>query len=189
MSFWWPFGDIFVLFGTLVAKWDPGPKNLEKGTPKPKQNYSIFNRFPCLLVDVFSWFLWSLFGHLFSDFVSQSVPNEGPVGVHFSTCCRKAGMVKAMVLCRPNATFHGFRGLDLETVGNFFQVVFRTGSGHAVLWFFVRFRVQPGTRITPFWHNFRYKFKVDFLMISRGSRWDWRVREIAPRGTSLKLLS
>ena len=172
-----------------MAKWDLGPKNLEKGTPKPKQKYSIFNRFPGFLVDVFSWFLWSLFGHLFWDFVSQSVPHEGPVGVHFSTCCRKAGMVKAMVLCRPNATFHGFRGLDLETVGNFFQVVFRTGSGHVVLWLFVRLGLQPGTQITHFWYNFRYNLKVIFLMISRGPRRTWLPRKIAPRGTSLKLLS
>ena len=27
----------FLLFGALVAKWDPGPKSLEKGTPKTKQ--------------------------------------------------------------------------------------------------------------------------------------------------------
>ena len=189
VTFWWHVGQFFVLFGTLVAKWDPGPKNLEKGTPKTKQKYSIFARFQCFGVDVFSWFFWSLFGHLFSDFGTQSVPNEGPVGPHFPTCCRKVGMVKTMVLCRPNITFHALWGLGLETVGNFFQGVFQTGSGHVILWFFVRLGLQPGTQITHIWHNFRYKLKVEFLMIFRRPRGDWRARKVAPRGTSLKLLS
>ncbi len=43
----------FLLVGGLVAKWDQGPKNLEKGTPKTKQKYSIFGIILCLLADGF----------------------------------------------------------------------------------------------------------------------------------------
>ncbi len=72
----------FLLFGALVAKWDPGPKNLEKGSPETKRNYNIFACF-C-----------NFFGVCFSSRFSDGFQINlfmilgsfwGPVGVIFET--------------------------------------------------------------------------------------------------------
>ena len=47
------FGTCVLLFGALVAKWGPGPKNLEKETPKTKRNSSIVIRIRCLFGSLF----------------------------------------------------------------------------------------------------------------------------------------
>ena len=54
------------------------------------------------------------YGSPFSDVVRQSVSKEDPLGTLFQTFCGKAENAKPMVSFRPNPSFHGFEGLELE---------------------------------------------------------------------------
>ena len=49
---------------------------------------------------------------------------------------RKAGTEKPMVSCTPNTTFHSFRDLGWEVLGNFFRDVFSEGFWDVILHIF-----------------------------------------------------
>ena len=133
-----------------MAKWGPGPKNLEKGTSETTPKVLLFHTIVSLFSSYFSVISWSVPRKHFSDFGGQSVPKEGPLGSLFWTFCRKAGKVKPMVWWRPNTTFHGFYALGSERFGLFFQPVFQTGSGGVILRFCVKLGVQPEPKIVTF---------------------------------------
>ena len=134
----WPFGDIF------LTLWGLGGQVGSRFEQVEKRTYSILRGFLCFVAVYFSWFSWRFLGRPFSDFGGQSVSNESPLGPLFRTFCGTVGKVKPMVSFRPNHFFQGFEGLGLEILGNCFQLVFQTGSGGAILRFFVKCRVQPG---------------------------------------------
>ena len=166
-----------------MAKWDPGRKKLEKGAPIPKKTSPFFIKKQCFFWVDFSAILYSILGKPFYNFGGQSVWNEGPLEALFQTFYWKAVKAKLMVLCTPNTTFQGFSGSGLAMLGLFFQVVFQTGSRDVILWFFLRFRLQPRTQMVTFGHHFRYKLKVDFLMKFRGVRWTDYLLKWLPGGT------
>ena len=90
LSFGYNFNDLLVTFfllcGVLVAKWDPGPKNLEKGDPKPTDPTQSSYKSSVLGHLIFSILLSTFFGRPFCDLGGQSVPNEGPselLSTHF----------------------------------------------------------------------------------------------------------
>ena len=82
-SFWRPFGHLFRVFGGLGAKWHPGPKNVEKVTPKTKNPYSIFTKNLCFFAVDFPVFFWIVLGCLFLISVSKVSQMRAP-WEHFS---------------------------------------------------------------------------------------------------------
>ena len=102
-----------------------------------------------------------------------------------------AKLEKGNLWLRPDQTllFMVSRGWVWKCRATFFKWSSEVDPGDVILRLLVKFRVQPGTQMVTFGHNFRYKLKVYFLMIFRRARLNRRARKMAHRRGRLKLLS
>ena len=81
------FGDLletlFGVFGGLGAKWHPGPKHVEKVSPKTKRKSHFSITKLCFSAVDFSLIFLSVLPKPFSHFSGQSVQNDGHLGSVF----------------------------------------------------------------------------------------------------------
>ena len=73
----------FGAFGGLGAKWHPGPKHVEKVSPKTKRKSHFSITKLCFSAVDFSLIFLSVLPKPFSHFSGQSVQNDGHLGSVF----------------------------------------------------------------------------------------------------------
>ena len=172
-----------------MVKWDPGPKQLEKGSPNTQNKLTLFHKKTMFFLGRFFFDFMQCSGDAFLWFWWPKCPKWGAIGKTFPDILMQSWKVEMYGCVYTKHYFSWFLGVGFGNVGHLFSSGFLNWIRGGIFWFFVRFRLQPGTQMLTFGHHFPYKLKVDFLMNFRGVRVLRLPAEMVHRGSSLKLFS
>ena len=153
-----------------MVKWDPGPKKLEKGSPNTQTNLILFPKKTMFCVRRFLVDFMQCSGKAFLWFWWPKCPKWGAIGNTFPDILLQSWKAEMYGFVYTKQYFSWFLGVGFGNVGHLFSSGFLNWIRGCIFWFFLRFRLQPGTQIVTFGHNFRYELKVGFLMIFSGVR-------------------